>query len=125
MDTGKDWSEMNIISETFRKMYRREIEDAKKRMFLFQEKLMFVPYYHMETILDDYDEIAKSRNAWKRVAESAMKKWVIEKNAGYGKTAFACFYCESEQVYLDGKWSDVHSPDCPIEQSRDLQRSGG
>jgi len=60
-----------------------------------------------------------SRDAWKKVAETIAEKSYFMDDTGAKEI---CTHCYKEAY----QFKDVaHSPDCPIEQLRKLQRSEG
>ena len=149
MDTGKDWSEMseneynnaellgtlmfvqNETQETLAKFIigqRQAIEGLGKNNKEFAKayiKEIEKGYKKDEKI----ESLTASRNAWKKLAEELCKKWVVASSAEMG---WECIYCGADAITQehtfmasgnDGGWDCNHSPDCPIEQLRDLQRS--
>jgi len=73
-------------------------------------------------------ELSASRNAWRKVAEELGENYVEGTDSHLGIWHYVCWHCECElsQPYQStADWVGNHSPDCPIEQLRDLQRSEG
>jgi len=74
--------------------------------------------------------LTASRDAWKRVALDATEKWVVD---GEEEGKWECAFCRETATPFrsidepdtdeNNGWECTHSPDCPIEQLRDLQRS--
>jgi len=65
----------------------------------------------IDEITEKLSDLRASRDKWKADAERLYNPHVEWSEL---TQKFYCIHCYSEQVWLDGKWSNVHTPTCPI-----------
>ena len=139
MDTGKDWSEeMKDYEKPYFKEYMKLCSEIEMLPASEQETKVITMFHEFYKNMADSVELSSgiavrmiaktasmqtSRDAWKKLAEELASVWVDDCNPDGN---MYCEYCDIiATIDKETGLRCDHSPDCPIEQLRDLQRSEG